>query len=48
MTSPRRFARCFLPAAAVAVMTRAGGLKAGEPHRDLIQGPTFLIEHDNL
>jgi hypothetical protein len=25
----------------------AGGLKAGEPHHYLIQGPTFLIEYDN-
>jgi hypothetical protein len=25
----------------------AGGLKAGEPHRYLIEGPTFLIEYDN-
>ena len=23
------------------------GLKAGEPHHYLIQGPTFLIEYDN-
>lgn len=25
----------------------AGGLKTGEPHHYLIQGPTFLIEYDN-
>lgn len=25
----------------------AGGLKPGEPHHYLIQGPTFLIEYDN-
>ena len=25
----------------------AGGLKEGEPHHYLIQGPTFLIEYDN-
>jgi len=25
----------------------AGGLKVGEPHHYLIQGPTFLIEYDN-
>jgi hypothetical protein len=25
----------------------AGGLKAGEPHHYLIQGPTFVIEYDN-
>jgi hypothetical protein len=25
----------------------AGGLKSGEPHHYLIQGPTFLIEYDN-
>jgi hypothetical protein len=25
----------------------AGGLKAGEPHHYLVQGPTFLIEYDN-
>lgn len=25
----------------------AGGLKVGEPHHNLIQGPTFLIEYDN-
>jgi Protein of unknown function (DUF3500) len=25
----------------------AGGLKAGEPHHYLIQGPNFLIEYDN-
>ena len=25
----------------------SGGLKAGEPHHYLIQGPTFLIEYDN-
>lgn len=24
-----------------------GGLKPGEPHHYLIQGPTFLIEYDN-
>ena len=25
----------------------AGGLKPGEPHHYLIQGPTFLVEYDN-